>query len=377
MSKTRLALPCLEIRQPVGLFYGCVIPAQSLLEICRFDFRRIEENDGVKEFLGIQRKLSKPRVKEIRQYIATQDASFPTSIVINVDQRCASVETIDGREHLVLKSYMDPENEKNVIAFREIATIIDGQHRLKAFEGTDFNWDLSVNVIIGADPGTQAMLFSKVNLAQTKVNKSLVYDLFSLDKGRSPEKTAHEIAVNLNEMEESPLFERIKRLGTATDGVFGETLSQATVVRGYLPYISKDPMMDRDIGRRSGVFPERGQKDFERRIFYPAFAANRDEEILLTILHYFQAIQQRWPEAWDNTGTGAMLSRTNGYNAFIRFLKDAYLHVTSKPRVIKREEFSKLLEKVPLTDADFNTDRYQPGSGGASSLYADLAETID
>lgn len=375
-SRTKLSLPFQELEQPVGKFYATVVPAQRLLEICQFDFRQIKENNGVKDFMGIQRKLRDDRVSEIRRYIGTVDASFPTSIVISVDERCASFETVEGKKNLVLQPYEDPENENFIIPFRAIATIIDGQHRLKAFEGTEFNWDLAVNIFIGIEEGTQAMIFSKVNLAQTKVNKSLVYDLFALDKGRSPEKTCHEIAVSLNSRQDSPFYKRIKRLGSATDGVFGETLSQATLVRGILPYISKDPMTDRDIGRRSGFWPDRGQEDFERRIFYPFFRQQEDHKILAILINFFSAVSEKWDTAWEDTGRGAMLSKTNGYNALIRYLRDAYLSLTIKPSVPSKEEFRKLLDRSRLEDADFNTDRYVPGSSGAAALYRDLAASL-
>ena len=204
------------------------------------------------------------------------------------------------------------------------------------------------------------MIFSKVNLAQTKVNKSLVYDLFSLDRDRSPEKTCHEIVVNLNDIPESPFFESIKRLGSATDGVFGETLSQATVVKGLLPYITNDPLTDRDIGRRIGVWPDRGPKDFERRIFYPFFRSKDDFKILTVVINYFTAIKERWPHAWSGTGTGAMLPRTNGYNASMRFLRDAYLQITTKPTVPSKDEFASIFARSEMTDADFSVEKFPP-----------------
>ena len=375
-SRTRIELAFDEVNQQVGTFYSCTIKAQRLLEICQFDFRQITENNGVKEFLGIQRPLNDARVKDIRRYIHTDDACFPTSIVISVDERCASFVQHGESRKLVISSFEDPVDERNVVPFRAVARIIDGQHRLKAFEGTEQNWDLSVNIFVGADEGTQAMIFSKVNLAQTKVNKSIVYDLFSLDKGRSPEKTSHEIVVNLNDLSESPLCGMIKRLGSATDGVFGETLSQATIVKGILPYISKDPMLDRDIGRRVGSWPDRGAEDFEKRIFYPFFKNREDHKILAILINYYSAIKEKWPDAWKNTGRGAILTRTNGFNGTIRFLRDAYLHITTKPTVPSKDEFQSILDGVQLDDGDFTVDRFPPGSSGASALYKALRAAL-
>jgi DGQHR domain-containing protein len=373
MSRTRFDLKFHEVQQEIGTFYSTVIPAQTLLEICTFDFRKIEENNGIKEFLGIQRPLKMDRVKEIQKFIRTSDGCFPTSIVISVDERCVTLNA--DRSELTLHSYEDQIDQEIVIAFRGIATIIDGQHRLKAFEQTDINWGLSVNIFVGIDEGTQASIFSKVNLAQTKVNKSLVYDLFALDKGRSPEKTCHEIVVALNSISESPFFERIKRLGSATDGIFGETLSQATVVKGILPYITKDPMTDRDIGKRIGVFPDRGAADFERRIFYPFFQKKADAEILAILINYFSAVKEKWPDAWSNTGTGAILSRTNGFNGLIRFLRDVYLTSTTQPAVISKAQFAEVFARCTITDEQFSPTVFPPGSSGAAELYRQLCET--
>lgn len=374
-NRTRLELDFSEVTQPVGVFYNCVIPAQTLLEICQFDFRQIRDNNGVKEFMGIQRPLNDKRVKDIRTYIGTDDASFPTSIVISVDERCASIAVVDGVQKLVLSSYQDAdtvENSEIVIPFRAIASIIDGQHRLMAFDGTQHNWSLTVNVFVGIDEGTQAMIFSKVNLAQTKVNKSLVYDLFNLDRHRSPEKTAHEIVVNLNEMRESPFQGLIKRLGSATDGVFGETLSQATIVKGILPFITKDPLIDRDIGRRIGIWPDRGADDLQRRIFYPFFRSDEDAKILAVLINYYSAVAERWPTAWKGSGKGDVLSRTNGFNGTMRFLRDAYLQLTNRPSVPSKEQFRAILDRSALKDTDFNTKRFPPGSSGAAALYREL-----
>ncbi|MDE4272945.1 DGQHR domain-containing protein [Phaeobacter gallaeciensis] len=376
MTSNKISTRYFEVTQAVGTFYSCVLQAQDLLKICQFDFRQIRENGGVKEFLGIQRPLKDDRVREIRKFISTVDASFPTSLVISVDERCAEI--VDGPDGklLELKAFIDQEKNTEVVPFDQIATIIDGQHRLKAFEGTDENWDLSVNVFVGVDEGTQAMLFSKVNLAQTKVNKSLVYDLFSLDKGRSPEKTCHELVVNLNDMDKSPFKNKIKRLGSATDGVFGETLSQATVVKGILPLITKDAIGDRDLGKREGFFPDRGSDDFERRIFYPFFRKGEDHKILATVINYYSALSERWPEAWENSGRGAVLPKTNGFNGSIRFLRDAYLHLTSQPSVPTKEEFRKVFDSVELKDSDFTTEKFPPGSSGASLFYAELKKSI-
>lgn len=376
MNQNSLSIPVFPVRQNIGTFYTGVIPAKSLFEVCKFDFRRIHDRGGRKEFLGIQRELKSNRIKEIAKYIRTSDAVFPTSIVISVDEKCAQLEGKGGYWNLILSEYIDPEDQRMNIPYDSIASIIDGQHRLKSFEDIqDIVFDLPVSIFVGIDDAVEATIFSTVNLAQTKVNRSLVYDLFSLDRTRSPEKTAHEIAVALDSLEGSPFEGKIKRLGSATEGRFGETLSQATVVKGILPYISKDPLTDRDIGKRVGFWPAATSSDFERRPFYPFFQNDEDEKILANLINFFSAVSKRWPEAWAYTGKGSVLAKTNGYNGLMRYFRHCYLHLTSEPSVVEEDKFAAVLRRSNLTDQGFTTVEYAPGSSGASKLYRDLLDS--
>jgi len=373
-SAEELKINVVEVKQPIGTFYVGSVDAYELLEICKFDFRRIDESGGFKEFLGFQRKLDLKRVKDIEQYIQTVDAVFPTAIVISVDDRCVSFKKEENNS-LILRGYVDSENSDFQIDYSDIASIIDGQHRLKAFENVEgLDFKLSVAVFIGIDEATKAEIFSTVNLTQTKVNKSLVYDLFALRKARSPEKTCHEIVVALDSLKNSPFEGKIKRLGTATEGRFGETLSQATIVRGLLPYITNDALSDRDVGKRVGFWDPISSEQYNKRIFYEFFRKNEDERILANVLNYFSAVRDRWPSAWESTGKGDILRRTNGFNGLIRFLRPAYLNFTTEPKVISKDRFSTLFQKVKLSDEDFNTDSFVPGGSGSTKLYRTLLE---
>ena len=366
-----------QISQPVGDYYIGVMRADHLLSVCKFDYRRMQYGSGYIDFLGIQRELNKKRIKDIKQYVGTMDACFPTSIVISIDEKCARLDETDvvGAKLLRIFEYVDEQVPELSIRLEEVASIIDGQHRLKGLEEAHKDdFEVPVSIFIGADDATEAMIFSIVNLAQTKVNRSLVYDLFSLASTRSPEKTCHEIVVALDRMEESPFQNRIKRLGVATEGRFGETLSQATVVKGILPYITNDPLADRDRGKRFGFWDPSLAQDFQKRIFYEFFRRNEDVKILDNLLNYFNAIRARWPVAWARTGAGNIINRTNGFNGFSRFLRFAYLDCTSEPTVVSQAEFAAIFERVQLRDEDFNPNRFLPGTSGSTLLFNTLME---
>lgn len=372
-----ISIPVFEVSQPVGHFFIGVMRADHLFSICRFDYRRMQYTNGYVDFLGIQRELNKKRIGEIKQYVKTTEACFPTSIVISIDEKCARIDDTEivGAKILRIFEYIDDQAPELSIKLEEVASIIDGQHRLKGMEEANtIDFEVPVSIFVGPDDATEAMIFSTVNLAQTKVNKSLVYDLFSLATSRSPEKTCHEIVVALDRMEESPFQNRIKRLGVATEGRFGETLSQATIVKGILPYITNDPVADRDRGKRFGFWDPTLARDYHKRIFYEFFRRNEDVKILNNLLNYFNAIKERWPTAWAATGTGNIINRTNGYNGFIRFLRPAYLYFTTEPRVVGKSEFASLFARITLSDSDFNPATFLPGTSGSTRLFNLLVE---
>ena len=150
---------------------------------------RSNEKREIERYLGIQRPLNKARAREIRNYILNnRDATFPTSVILAVDEKCAEYDEEAGKLSLYPYDAMD-ENSKS-IPYHKIAKILDGQHRIAGFfEGDgdtrrfefDKEFKVNVSIFIGIDLPEQAKIFATVNLAQTKVNKSLVYDLEDLD----------------------------------------------------------------------------------------------------------------------------------------------------------------------------------------------------
>ncbi len=121
-------------------------------------------------------------------------------------------------------------------------------------DGIKKDFELILTIFLGLDLTEQATIFATVNLKQTKVNKSLVYYLEIYANTRSPQKTAHDITITLDNNKGSPLNGRIKRLGTKEDN--NENISQSSFVEELIALISKNPMVDRDIllRREKGSF---------------------------------------------------------------------------------------------------------------------------
>lgn len=380
-SPRSITFPVIRVRQPIGDFYIGKIEARPLHAISWVDIRRIFGERDVETYLGIQRGLDEKRAEEIRQYVHTIDATFPTGIIVAVSEMCARVDFLalpdgslsDSAGMMTLSNYPDPENPKDRILFGNIAKVLDGQHRIEAlrdYGGPTF--DLNVSIFVGIDVPDQASIFATVNKTQTRVNRSLVYDLFALSKSRSPERTCHQITVALDSTDGSPFFRRIKRLGVATQGRFGETLSQANVVDMLLKYISENPALDRDELKRGRKLALADANTVGRLIFRNLFIQDKDADIATIVWNYFEAVAKRWPTAWRAGGLGMMLNKTNGFRGLMRFLRPAYLYLASPGEVVSVENFYSIFEKVGLHDSEFTVERFKPGTGGESELYRTL-----
>jgi len=352
---------CLEVSQPIGKFYVGIIDSDDLLKIAYSDVRRLERD--IDMYLGIERELSKKRVNEIKAYVKNIDATFPTSIIIAINSGDASY-----------------DHNKNVITIKNdasVAKIIDGQHRIAGLEGyTGKPFQLIVTIFIDMELEDQAMVFATINLKQTKVTKSLAYDLYEYTKNRSPQKTCHNIAKMMNSAEGSPFQGKIKILGLAT-GAPQESITQATFVERVMRLITKNADVDRDLIKRGKKIEPPNGKDVELLIFRSLFIAEKDAYIAKNLWNYFEAVQKRWPNSWLDVKKGNILNRTTGFGALMRFFRSVYVRFGKPDQIISLKEYSSVLEAIDLREDEFTPDNFKPGTSGENELYKKFLELSD
>jgi DGQHR domain-containing protein len=403
MKNNYLTINYIKVKQPIGTFYIGTINWRDLLRIAMADIRQINEKENDKNnfdsYMGIQRKISPKRITEISQYVTTVDATFPTSIILAID---SVSKYINGQEITTLDPDYVQENldkieivdnliidNKNcllrILDKENIAKILDGQHRIEGIKAGlsvektehEVEFELNVTIFVDLDLDDQAQIFSVINKAQTKVNKSLVYDLYDYANSRSPQKTAHDIVRLLNKLDDSPFYKKIKILGTA-ENIEIETIAQATFVETILQYISKDPMRDRDVLKRKKLFGSnhlelvKDSEEKRKRIFRNLFIMEKDEVILAILFNYFKAIQTRWPISWNQSLTGNILNKTTGLIALMRFLKPVCNSLKLEDKEIEVATFLEVFNKIDLEDNKFSREKYVPGSSGQSQLYHEL-----
>lgn len=355
------------LKQPVGEFFVGVVPASILRRIAREDIRRLEEKSSQKH-IGIERPLSPKRVSEIRTYIGTVDATFPNSIIVAM--RAEDVEQVDHVNHTLLIPVRD-----------NLATLIDGLHRLAGFDESNWSeFELIVSIFFDLEEEDKALIFSTINLKQTKVTKSLVYDLFDVATTRSPYKTGHDIAKALNYADgdsPSPFYHRIKLLGTNPkwnneEVIYKGILTQGTFVERLVKLISRDPTIDRDRLKREQPierFPDEVETGL---VFRQFFAEEQDDVILKVMLNYFEAVRDTFPDEWENRENP--LSRTIGYAALMKLLAElckAGLRMQSLEKQFFRERLDRARGRI-----QFSFGRYSPSGAGESDLFADLRRLV-
>lgn len=362
----------LEVEQPIGIFYIASINWKDLFAISYADVREIKDtnDDSIDSYLGIQRTVSRNRVKEISKYVRTLDATFPTSVILHIDSKSyfkngKEINTVDDilddDVDEIDNIYVDNDTDELVIRKKDtVAKVLDGQHRIEGLKEGYYNlhdhdtdFQFNVTIFVDLDIDDQAQIFSVINKAQTKVNKSLVYDLYEYATSRSPQKTAHDIVRLLNKAEESPFYKKVKLLGTARNREL-ETVTQATIAEIIISFISSDPMSDRDVIKRNkkSIFGSRkiqlgSASEQKKRMFRKLFINDKDEIIYQNIYNYFKAVQQKWPIAWDEISTGNILNRSTGIIALFRLFRDVYLHLKGgDDRLVKFSEYFDLLQCV-------------------------------
>ena len=347
-----------EVKQPIGNFYCGVIDHKDLIKISYSDIRRINtERRNVETYLGIERPLRKNRVGELKDYVNTVDANFPSPIILAIAEEDTDLDSRTGT--------MSIRDDAGV------AKILDGQHRiagLEGFEGETF--EVLVTIFLDMDIEYQAMVFATINLEQTKVNKSLAYDLYAYATTRSPQKTGHNIVRLLNSREGSPFHNKVKVLGVAGDKT--ETISQALFIDSLMPMMSGTPNKDRDLLRRGRTLEKASHGEEAKLIFRNLFVDGRDGVIARVLWNYFKAVESKWGEYWTEVKPGVVLNRTTGFRGLMQFLPFAYVAQGGLTRDPVETAFDDLFARVDIEGHKISPDNYPPGTSGATRFRNDL-----
>ena len=78
-----ITLNTIKVTQPIGELFITKIDQATLWEMSKVDRRHITNDD---EVIGVQRELKADKIRQIKKYLTTINATFPNSIILNVNR---------------------------------------------------------------------------------------------------------------------------------------------------------------------------------------------------------------------------------------------------------------------------------------------------
>lgn len=359
-----MRIKAIKVIQPLGEFYITKIKARDLLKISTSQVARYDKEGNI---IGHQRPIDPDRLKAIAKFIQSEEMSFPSSIIIaaNVNASGIIYDDEDNRWKIEPTNISDIY-ELDIPEHCISSLIIDGQHRLKAFEEESLddncrNIELVCSIFFDLPGAYQAYLFATINGNQKRVDKSLALELFGINLDNepqntwSPEKLAVYITRKFNFTKGTPLEGKI-RLAPLTDGETDKSkwlLSTAAMVDGITKLISSNPQRDRDELTRKRKFYENKTrtvlKDLsDKSVLRDLYIENRDDEIYSILFNYFSSINNI---LWSNAEQNSIINKTIGISALYDVLKS----LLEKDKSIS--DFDECIEKlvcIPYTDNYFS-----------------------
>jgi DNA sulfur modification protein DndB len=237
------------------------LPAGLLISVSYASIRGQSSEEG-----AVQRILNSRRIASIKNF-TLEGGDYPGAIVLN---------WINSNNPLCKLD--------NTLKFKQIqdsAQIIDGQHRLAgikaAIDERSSVAELELAVAIYENLTTRecADIFLSINTEQKPVARSLVFDLYGLASEPHIDPAAvraRDIAIFLNETQESPFFDQIKFPGAPTRK---SGIALSTVVTSIKPLVED-----------KGGFEQVGIYEFEIQ-----------KQI---VLNFFTALKQKYEKEWES-----------------------------------------------------------------------------
>ncbi len=284
MNIERISCPSVKVEQHDRHFYLTALEVNKLIKTTYASIRGIDDEQG-----AVQRLLNSRRINGIKEF-TLNNGHYPASIVLNWLNDEYPIE-------------IDENNLIIPIVVRS-AQLIDGQHRMAglraAVEEDPSIGSLKIPVAIYQNLSTKecANIFLSINTEQKPVSKTLVFDLYGIADDQIVDAAAaraRDIAIALNEEEDSPYFEQIKLPGSPRRK---GGIALSTAVTAIKPLVEN-----------KGDFEQRNISELEIQ-----------KKIIKNL---FSALKNKYSDQWDDK-TNAFLY-ASGFIGAIEFLRTKLL----------------------------------------------------
>ncbi len=286
-------------------FITLAMKVKTVLNIYYVAVRGKDEEEG-----AIQRVLNKHRIKSIKDFVLAGNM-FMNTFILNWTH-----------------SKSKPIYRNGLVSIPHriaAAQVIDGQHRLAGLEeAVTENPDIGeqsilVSITIGLSTKNAAAIFLNINSEQKPVPRSLIYDLFGEVEDNLDHiiNRANDIAVELNENEDSPYYGAIKYPGKPR-GV--GIIDLASVIGSLKKHLES-----------GGIFAQRNLTKLQNQ--------------RTVILNYFTALKYYYDRdgIWNDKTKNPFLTSAGFYGA-IEALANTFIPYCVQQKSFKISTFKKLLQ---------------------------------
>ncbi|URR00627.1 DGQHR domain-containing protein [Pseudoalteromonas sp. SCSIO 43095] len=338
----------IKFEQPAGTFYLSKMTPKEIKSISKVETRA---HSG-----GPQREASTKRKAEIANYCKDPDATFPTPIILSINSEY--IKNFNATSFEIQKS-------------EEIASILDGQHRVAGILASEHidDFELPVVIVMDLTEEEKAYIFSIINSKQTKVPPSLIYDLFDVSTYRSPQRTCHEIARSFNSDSDSPFYERLKMLGKGGGEL--ASISQGSFIKSLLKLITNKPEIYAiNIKNNVELIPE-------NRPFNKYFREEKDDVIRKILMNLFNAVRKVFPVEWEQPDK-YILSKSIGCGALLKAYPKIH-ELGQKNKTLSLDFFTEIMKKLKV-ELELNnlelTSRHFSSNEQSINRLAQLIKTV-
>jgi DGQHR domain-containing protein len=343
-----------------GVHPATLIPL-STVPHRKLDFDHAENNN-------YQRLVKKSKINAIKKFIKDERGVFPTNIIISIES---------GKQHFKTSGKAINDIQHGTLTLPrqyQSINIIDGQHRLFAYDGLEESEKDLIYVVAFIKMGLEKQIktFIDINEKQTKVSPSLLWDLYPsiLNPEEDIRPRISVLVKLLNENDESALHGLIKYDSAS----YSNKIPKLTL-ESVCSAIKVEKILE-DIGSITGLL----------RI------ANANDIVSFSLLSlWFQVIKESAKDHWNRKDKTLNLLRSNqGFGALLKVFSAVIkeLHKNDSLESLKGSDFEKIkvefkgyigpiveaVDKLKTKEEIKNMKRI--GEGGKDQLFIDFVKLI-
>ncbi|MCA1939484.1 MAG: DGQHR domain-containing protein [Caenispirillum bisanense] len=295
--------PYVEISQHDKSFFLSRLNVRTLVKIAYASVRGVDSEPG-----AVQRVLNVRRISGIKDFTIA-GGHYPASIVLNWVNKDQPIQATESGLSI-------PEVERS-------AQLIDGQHRVAGLRAAmDESPEIArlqipVAIYQGLTTKECADIFLAINTEQKPAPRTLVFDLYGIADEHIVDTAAaraRDIAMALNEEEDSPYYEQIKLPGSPRRK---GGIALSTAVSAIKPLVE-----------------EKGE--FEQRNIYELETQRK------IIKNLFLSLRAKYGDRWDDKSNAFMYA--SGFVGAIDFLRTKLLSYGQSRGKYTMETFSEAIE---------------------------------